>query len=224
VTAPTASATVHEAAGQIGALPAEIKPVAPWMTVRGPAYTVLCGPRDNLALHHAIDRAPAGAVLVCSTGGWHDAGYLGDVMARAATVRRLGGLVIDACVRDLADLAGGSFPVFARGLSVRGTTKDPLLPAALGARLRFPGTDVDPGDLVVGDGDGVVVVPAARADEALRMAAEREAKEAAIRARLDDGETTLGIYHLPPLVLATGSSTATTDPSPVTAPVAPPHE
>jgi 4-hydroxy-4-methyl-2-oxoglutarate aldolase len=196
------SATVHEASGQAGFLPPAIKPVAEGMVVEGPAYTVLCGPRDNLALHHAIDRAPAGSVLVCSTGGWHDAGYLGDVMARAAVARGLAGLVIDACVRDLADLAAGGFPVFARGLSIRGTTKDPLLPAALGPRLRFPGTDVDPGDLVVGDGDGVVVVPAARAAEVRSLAAEREAAEEAIRARLDGGESTLAIYGLAALSLS----------------------
>jgi 4-hydroxy-4-methyl-2-oxoglutarate aldolase len=193
------SATVHEAAGQLGALPGGIKPVAPGMTLEGPAYTVLCGPRDNLALHHAIAAAPAGSVLVCSTGGWYDAGYLGDVMARAATARALAGLVIDACVRDLADLAAGSFPVFSRGLSIRGTTKDPLLPAALGVRLRFPLVDVDPGDLVVGDGDGVVVVPGGRAEEVRRLAADREQKETVIRGRLDDGESTLGIYGLPAL-------------------------
>jgi 4-hydroxy-4-methyl-2-oxoglutarate aldolase len=190
------SATVHEASGQCGALPAGIKPVAADMRLEGPAYTVLCGPRDNLALHHAIDRAPAGSVLVCSTGGWYDAGYLGDVMARAATVRGLAGLVIDACVRDLADLAAGTFPVFARGLSIRGTTKDPLLPAALGVRLRFPDVDVDPGDLVVGDEDGVVVIPALRVTEVRRLSAEREGKEALIRGRLDDGESTLDIYGL----------------------------
>jgi 4-hydroxy-4-methyl-2-oxoglutarate aldolase len=194
-----ASATVHEASGQVGWLPASIKPVAPGMVVAGPAYTVLCGPRDNLALHHAIALAPAGAVLVCSTAGWYDAGYLGDVMACAATARGLAGLVIDACVRDLADLAVGSFPVFARGLSIRGTTKDPLLPAALGPRLRFPAVDVDPGDLVVGDADGVVVIAADRAEEVRRSSVEREAKEAVIRGRLLQGETTLGIYGLPAL-------------------------
>ena len=194
-----ASATVHEASGQCGALPAAIKPVAAGMCVEGPAYTVLCGPRDNLALHHAIAEAPAGSVLVCSTGGWHDAGYLGDVMAQAATVRGLAGLVIDGCVRDLADLAAGTFPVFARGLSIRGTTKDPLLPAGLGVRLRFPGVDVDPGDLVVGDGDGVVVIPAERAEEVRRLADDRERKETLIRARLGDGESTLQIYGLPAL-------------------------
>jgi 4-hydroxy-4-methyl-2-oxoglutarate aldolase len=193
------SATVHEASGQCGALPADIKPVAAGMSLEGPAYTVLCGPRDNLALHHAIAAAPAGSVLVCSTGGWYDAGYLGDVMAKAATVRGLAGLVIDGCVRDLADLTTGTFPVFARGLSIRGTTKDPLLPAGLGVRLRFPGVDVDPGDLVVGDGDGVVVVSADGAEEVRGLAAERERKEALIRGRLGDGESTLGIYGLPDL-------------------------
>ncbi|MCW2726658.1 MAG: 4-hydroxy-4-methyl-2-oxoglutarate aldolase [Frankiales bacterium] len=196
---PLATATAHEASGQYGPLPSGIKPVARGMRVEGPAFTVLCGQRDNLALHHAIASAPHGAVLVVQTGGWYDAGYLGDIMARAAAARGLGGLVLDACVRDLADLAAGDFPVFARGLSIRGTTKDPLLPAALGVRLRFPEVDVDPGDLVVGDDDGVVVLAAAMADDVRRLSAAREESEAEIRGRLDAGETTLEVYALPDL-------------------------
>jgi 4-hydroxy-4-methyl-2-oxoglutarate aldolase len=194
-----ATATVHEASGRRGALPAAIRPVRPGLHVQGPAYTVLCGPRDNLALHHAIAAAPAGSVLVCHTGGHHDAGYLGDIMARAAAVRGIAGIVVDGCVRDLADIAAGPVAVFARGLSVRGTTKDPRLPMMLGCRLRLGDVDVDPGDLVVGDDDGVVAVAADRVERDLAAAARREAEEAAIRARLDAGELTTGIYGLPPL-------------------------
>jgi 4-hydroxy-4-methyl-2-oxoglutarate aldolase len=194
-----ASATVHEAAGRIGALPHVIKPVRPGLRIDGPAYTVLCGPGDNLALHHAIAEAPLGSVLVCQTGGWFDAGYIGDIMARAAAARGLAGLVIDACVRDLPDLAAGSFPVFARGLSIRGTTKDPLLAAALGVRLRFPDVDVDPGDLVIGDDDGVVVIAQDLVEEVLDRSVRREEAETEVRRRLDQGATTLEIYQLPRL-------------------------
>jgi 4-hydroxy-4-methyl-2-oxoglutarate aldolase len=197
-----ATATAHEAGGRIGALPPAIRPVgAPGATLHGPAFTVTCGQRDNLALHHAIASAPAGSVLVCQTGGHHDAGYVGEIMVRAALARGLAGLVIDGCVRDGAAIVASGWPVFARGLSVQGTTKDPRLVQACGGRLRFAtgagGVDVDPGDLVLGDADGVVVVPAARAAEVLAASAEREAAEQAIMARLAAGETTLEIYGLP---------------------------
>ena len=92
-----ASATVYEASGQRGSLPPEIKPLVPGRRVQGPAFTVSCAPRDNLALHHAITMAPIGSVIVCHTGGWYDAGYFGDVLASAAVARGIIALVIDAC-------------------------------------------------------------------------------------------------------------------------------
>ncbi|GAA1016431.1 demethylmenaquinone methyltransferase [Acrocarpospora pleiomorpha] len=198
------TATAHEAGGRIGALPAAIRPVgAAGATVCGPAYTVLCGQRDNLALHHALALAPPGAVVVCQTGGWFEAGYVGEVMVRAALARGLAGLVIDGCVRDAEAIAASGWPVFARGLSVRGTTKDPSLAQAQGCRLRFRAAggsvDVDPGDLVLGDADGVVVVPRPRAAEVLAASHARETAEREILTRLGDGETTLDIYGLPRL-------------------------
>jgi 4-hydroxy-4-methyl-2-oxoglutarate aldolase len=191
------AATVHEASGQRGALPREIRPLSPGTRVQGPAFTVLCGPRDNLALHHAIAAAPAGSVIVCHTGGYHDAGYFGDIMARAAAARNIAGLVIDGCVRDYADIGRGPVAVFARGLSVRGTTKDALLPMMLGPRLRIGDVDVDPGDTVVGDDDGVVIISASRLERDVRASGDRETKEAAIRTRIDRGELTTDIYGLP---------------------------
>ncbi|MGI5157468.1 RraA family protein [Microbispora sp. CA-102843] len=198
------TATAHEAGGKIGALPAAIRLVgAAGTTLCGPAYTVLCGQRDNLSLHHAFALAPPGAVVVCQTGGYFEAGYVGEVMVRAAMARGLAGLVIDGCVRDAEAIGAAGWPVFARGLSVGGTTKDPSLAQAQGCRLRF-GTaggpvDVDPGDLVLGDSDGVVVVPRDRAAEVLAASDVREAAEREIFARLGNGETTLDIYGLPPL-------------------------
>jgi 4-hydroxy-4-methyl-2-oxoglutarate aldolase len=193
------TATAHEAAGRIGALPSAIRPVgAPGLTMYGPAYTLLCGPRDNLALHHALAQAPPGSVLVCQTGGYHEAGYVGEVMVRAAIARGLAGLVLDGCVRDAEAIAALRWPVFARGLSVVGTSKDPALPQARNCRLRFDGfLDVDPGDLVLGDADGVVVIPRARAAEVLAASAAREEKERDVFRRLEAGETTLDVYDLP---------------------------
>jgi 4-hydroxy-4-methyl-2-oxoglutarate aldolase len=100
-------------------------------------------------------------------------------------------------VRDAAALSQSRCVVFSRGLSVRGTTKDPKLPGAVNTRIRIGLVDIDPGDLVIGDDDGVVVVRAADVDEALRKGAEREAKEEDFRARLADGETTMALYGFP---------------------------
>lgn len=197
-TASLSAAGTHEALGRIGALPPEIRSLSAGARVTAPAFTVTCGARDNLALHHAIAQAQRGTVLVAQTGGWYDAGYFGDIMASAAIARGIVGLVIDGCVRDAADLAG-TFPVWARGLSVKGTTKDPRLACALRSRLRFPGVDVDDGDLIVADDDGVVAVPAGRASEAAARVQAREDEESGIRRRIDAGETTLAIYRLPAL-------------------------
>jgi 4-hydroxy-4-methyl-2-oxoglutarate aldolase len=191
-----ATATAHEAGGKIGALPATLRPVGS-AKLCGPAFTVLCGARDNLALHHAIAKAPAGSVLVCQTGGEPEAGYVGEVMVRAAIARGLAGLVIDGCVRDAGAIRALGWPVFARGLNIRGTTKDPLLPQALGCRLRFGDVDVDPGDLVLGDADGVVVLPGDRIAEVLTAAEARDAAEQEIFTRIAAGETTVEIYGLP---------------------------
>ena len=191
------SATVFEAYGQRGALPSEIKPVGRDVHVAGPAYPVQCAPADNLSIHLALTEAPAGSVLVCHTGGWHDAGYVGDVILQGAVARGIAGIVVDGCVRDSAALSRSGCAVFSRGLSIRGTTKDPKLPGAVNARIRVGLVDVDPGDLVIGDDDGVVVVKAADVDQALGRGAAREAKEEDFRARLAGGETTMALYGFP---------------------------
>lgn len=191
------SATVHEAYAQRGALPAEIKPVAPGTHMAGPAFPVQCAPADNLSIHHALAEAPAGSVLVCHTGGWYDAGYVGDVILQAALARGIAGIAIDGCVRDVATLSQSSCAVFSRGLSIRGTTKDPRLSGAINTRIRIGLVDIDPGDLVVGDDDGIVVVRAGDVDEALRLSSEREAKEEDFRGRLAAGETTMSLYGFP---------------------------
>jgi 4-hydroxy-4-methyl-2-oxoglutarate aldolase len=191
------SATTFEAYGQRGALPSEIKPVGRGVHVAGPAYPVQCAPADNLSIHLALAEAPAGSVLVCHTGGWHDAGYVGDVILQAAVARGVAGIVIDGCVRDSATLSGSGCAVFSRGLSIRGTTKDPKLPGTVNTRIRVGLVDIDPGDLVIGDDDGVVVVRASDVDDALRRGAERDAKEEDLRARLAAGETTMALYGFP---------------------------
>lgn len=207
---------MFEASGQRGALPREIRPLRPGLRISAPAFTAQCGPRDNLALHHAIAAAPAGSVLVCHTGGWYDAGYFGDVMAKAAEMRALAGLVIDACVRDYAEVAYGALPIFCRGLSIVGTTKDPQLLSGVGRRIRVGQVDVDPGDLVIGDDDGVVVVARERVPGDLASGEARVASETEVLRRLNDGELTMDIFGLPPLIGPDTSQVASSAPAPAT--------
>jgi 4-hydroxy-4-methyl-2-oxoglutarate aldolase len=188
------AATLHESGGKIGALPSAIKPVAPSFRVCGPAFTVHSPPGDNLWLHRALEVAKPGDVLVVYTGGAYEHGYWGEIMTTMAKVRRLGGLVIDGCVRDGVLLGDIGFPVFARGLCIRGTGKDYGAIGWLGVPLLIGDVTVEAGDLVVGDGDGVVVVPRARAGEVTTKARRREADEAAILERIEAGESTTAIY------------------------------
>jgi 4-hydroxy-4-methyl-2-oxoglutarate aldolase len=164
------------------------------MRVAGPAFTVETPPGNNLFLHRALAEAAPGDVLVVATSAYHEAGYWGDIMTVAALARGLAGLVIDGCVRDSEAIARLDFPVFARGLSIRGTKKDPAAPGSLLAGIDLGEARVEPGDLIVGDADGVVVVSRARVAEVLEKAREREGREADIVERLRKGETTLEIY------------------------------
>lgn len=187
-------ATLHEAAGKIGALPAAIKPVAPSFKICGPALTVQSPPADNLWLHRALVVAKPGDVLVVGVSGHYDAGYWGEVMSTMGRVRKLGGLVIDGCVRDGAILEQFGFPVFARGLCIRGTGKDFAARGWINHPLMLDDVIVQPGDLIVGDTDGVVALPCARIGEIIRASHEREAKEQDIIRRLEAGEASLDIY------------------------------
>lgn len=188
------SATVHEAGGKIGVMPAEIKPVHSHFRVCGPAVTVHSPPGDNLWLHYAIYAALPGDVLIVETGGANDHGYWGEVMSTAAKARGLGGLVIDGCVRDFRLLDEVGFPVFSRGLCIRGTGKDRAAIGWINAPILFGTLVVRPGDLVIGDEDGVVVVPPADAAKVIEAAERRDADELEICRRLEAGETTLEIY------------------------------
>jgi 4-hydroxy-4-methyl-2-oxoglutarate aldolase len=186
-----ASSTLHEAAGRIGALPAAIKPVAPGMKVCGPAFPVKGPPLDNLALHLGIDEAKPGDVIVADVGGHYEGGYFGEVMCTSAMGLKLGGLVIDGCVRDGAELAQMGWPVFARGLAMRGTLKDLNGDLYINQRIALGEAIVEPGDLVVGDTDGVVVIPKAIAADVIEAGKAREARERETMEKLKDGATTL---------------------------------
>ena len=188
------SATFHEAAGQTGALPAAIKPLASSMRVCGPAFTVRGAPGDNLWLHRAIAAAAPGDVLVVTVDGAHEFGYWGGIMTTAAVACRLGGLVIDGCVRDGDELVASGFPVFARGRAIRGTAKQADAPGALAVSLTIGHAAVAPGDLIVGDADGVVVVTGGTLSSVVAAARSRDRREASIADALRGGQTTLDVY------------------------------
>ena len=188
------TATLHEAGGKIGALPSAIQPVAPGMRVCGPALTVHSPGGDNLWLHRALDIARPGEVMVVYASGAHEHGYWGEIMATMAQARGLGGLVIDACVRDAALLAAMGFAVFSRGRCIRGTGKDFGATGWLNHPVLIGDVTVHAGDLVAGDDDGVVVLPRERAATIVDKGRQREAEEAAILARLKAGESTLDVY------------------------------
>jgi len=188
------TATLHEASGQRGALPSAIKPIFSTMRLAGPAFTVATPPGNNLWIHRALAAAAPGEVLVVATSGHHEAGYWGDVMTVAALTREIAGLVVDGGVRDSDAIARLQFPVFARGLSIRGTKKDPAAPGALRESITLGDMTVESGDLVVGDADGVVVISRVNVTEVLEKARERERHEAKVVDRLRKGETTLEIY------------------------------
>lgn len=192
------AATLFEAAvaaGGPGRYAMDTGITAAWTGARlaGPAFTVQGAGGDNLALQHAIVQAPEGSVLVADVNGapW---GHWGEVLAVAAQVRNLAGLVIDGGVRDTVEMAGLDFPVFSRHVHVRGTRK--LFRGDLGVPVLVGDVTVHPGDLVVADADGVVVVPQQVADHVLEVADQRVAKEADIMRRLYAGESTLDVYGL----------------------------
>ena len=189
------TATIHEAAGGIGALPSSIKPLSRDFRLFGAAFTVKSPPADNLWLHRAIYAAPTGSVLVVSVEGFMEAGHWGAVMGRAALARGIAGLVIDGGIRDSRELIAMRFPVFAPNVCIRGTAKDRSAPGALGERIIIGEIGIETGDLIIGDADGVVAIPAAISEQVLEKARDREKKESDIFARLEKGETTLDIYR-----------------------------
>lgn len=192
-----AASTVHEAAGRIGALPSRLKPVYPAARVHGRAFPVLCPVGENLWLHRAVYAARPGDVLVVATTAVEEYGYWGEILSEAAAARSLGGLVIDGGVRDVEVLPRTGFPVFAATTCLRGTGKSTETGGGFPQEVVLGGVRVRRGDLVIGDQDGVVVVPADSVDDVLRASREREEKEAAIIAQLREGASTIGLYGFP---------------------------
>lgn len=169
------TATVHEASGRKGYVDCAIKPIAKGVRICGPAFTVQCHPKDNLMLHKALERAQPGDVIVATVGGYYEGGYWGELMATSAMARKLGGLAIDGCVRDSAEMIRMGFPIFCRGFCILGTAKGTL--GLINHPTLFGGTTVNPGDIILGDDDGMVIVDRLTCEEVLEKSLARVAAE-----------------------------------------------
>jgi 4-hydroxy-4-methyl-2-oxoglutarate aldolase len=187
------SATIHEAMGKQGALPSALKPISPTMKVCGRAHTIQSMPGDNLLFHRAIAAASAGDVLIADVSGFYEAGYWGEILSVASAARGIAGLVINGCVRDANEIEAMGFPVFCRGLCIRGTTKHGT--GAINQRISIGDIHIAPGDIVVGDRDGVVVVPASHVEETIAQCEARMEQEQRTMQALREGKTTLEIYN-----------------------------
>ena len=188
------TATLGEAWPAARLMDAALRPLAPGMAMAGPALTVRCTPGDNLALHLAIAAARTGDVLVVDYGGSLDSGPFGEIMALACQMRGIVGMVIDGAVRDTAQIAGLGFPVFAKGINIRGTVKQDR--GQIGVPVTMGGVTIAPGDIVLADADAIVVLSAQDLPDALAAAEGRTAREAVMMQRLRQGETTLEILGL----------------------------
>ncbi len=191
---PLGTATLGEAWPAACILTAPPRPLAPGMALAGPALTVRCQPGDNLALHRAIAVAKGGEVLVVDYGGSVDSGPFGEIMALACQLRGIVGMVIDGSVRDSEQIATLGFPVFAKGLNIRGTTKRDR--GQIGVPVTIGGVRVSPGDIVLADADAIVTLAPDDLAAALAASKARAAREAVTMERLRQGETTLAILGL----------------------------
>jgi 4-hydroxy-4-methyl-2-oxoglutarate aldolase len=192
------SATLGESGAQ--AMHPRMKPVWRGASVAGPALTARCAPADNLAIHVAVARAATdGAVLVVDASDTPERGYWGEVLTTGAEGRGIAGLVIDGGVRDVAALEAHAFPVFAPLVALRGASK--AAGGTVGVPVSAGGVTVEPGDWIVGDVDGVVVIPAARLDEVVAAGRARAEAERAMFAALRDGATTVELLQLDPSAL-----------------------
>lgn len=181
------TATVYEAQGAKGALDSGMKPIDPTVRLAGPALTVDARPADNLILHHAVLKAKPGDVLVVDAKGFMEAGPWGDVLTLQAMKLGIAGLVISGCVRDANLIIDLGFPVFCRGLSIKGTGKNQ--PGKVNVPICIGDAVIRPGDIIVGDRDGLVVVAQDEVDTAIANSLAREDKEVQQRKAIEAGSS-----------------------------------
>ncbi|WP_417777466.1 4-carboxy-4-hydroxy-2-oxoadipate aldolase/oxaloacetate decarboxylase [Stutzerimonas xanthomarina] len=188
------SATIYEAQGAFGALDVGLKPLSPSMKVAGRVFTVDARPADNLMLHYALLHVQPGDVLVVDAKGFLEAGAWGDILTEQALHKGVAGLVINGSVRDVQAIQDMGFPVFCRGVSIKGTAKKQT--GKINVPVTFGDVAIQPGDYIFGDVDGLVLVAAASLSSVLEKALTREHAEANFRAKIREGVSTVELLDL----------------------------
>jgi len=187
-------ATIHEVQGRTGLMRPYMRPIYPAARLAGPAITVSCHPGDNLMIHAAVEVCRPGDVLVVAPVSESSDGMFGELLATSCKAHGVAGLVMDAGVRDVADLIAMEFPVWSKAISAQGTVKSTA--GSANVEMVCAGALVHPGDIIVGDLDGVVVVRRDHAAEVAKLGQEREAREQKSRERFRSGELGLDMYGL----------------------------
>ena len=188
------TATVHEAQGRTGLMGTYMRPIYAAARVAGPAVTVSCQAGDNLMIHASLDVVQPGDVLVVTTTSESTDGMFGELLGVSCQAHGVAGLIIDAGVRDTTELTAMNFPVWAKAVSAQGTVKS--TPGDVNIPVVCAGAMINPGDVIVADADGVVVVPREKAAEVAQASEQRLAKEEKSRQRLRKGELGLDFYGL----------------------------